>query len=146
MDITNQECEICLNNGVVTIPLIPCSHSRSFCQECIKLWLAEGRRTCPKCRELLPLQEYVSSAFPSYARTSSLSYTQLTFTGQAENTMGDMSITMEYNPALVHDPEPPHDLPLETRSCTLHHVCLVLFCISSIVITYLVLYLISRLF
>lgn len=67
MDTINQddtiECEICFDNSIVAIPLIPCAHSRSFCEECVKRWLAEGHHTCPKCRNPLPLRKYVSSEF-----------------------------------------------------------------------------------
>lgn len=53
-------CEICFDERSVYIPLMICGHSNTFCENCIKNWLAEGHPTCPKCRAILPIQNYVS--------------------------------------------------------------------------------------
>jgi hypothetical protein len=64
MNIINQndviECEVCQEKRPVYIPLITCTHTHTFCEECLKQWFAEGHRTCPKCREIWPVRNYVS--------------------------------------------------------------------------------------
>jgi hypothetical protein len=54
------QCEVCWNERSVYIPLITCTHSHTFCERCIKGWLAGGHSTCPKCRAIWPIQDCVS--------------------------------------------------------------------------------------
>jgi hypothetical protein len=54
------ECDVCRDEKPVYIPLITCAHSYSFCEKCIKKWLAKGHSTCPKCRAILSIRNYVS--------------------------------------------------------------------------------------
>jgi len=58
--IDDTECEVCFDEKAVSISLFTCTHSHSFCEKCAKKWLTKEHPTCPKCRALLPLQNYVS--------------------------------------------------------------------------------------
>lgn len=54
------DCQICFEEKAVSISLFTCTHSHTFCENCVKKWVTKEHPTCPKCRVRLPLQKYVS--------------------------------------------------------------------------------------
>jgi len=95
----NMECEICFDKRPVYVPLINCTHSHNFCEECVKKWFLEGHSTCPKCRVIWPIQSYVSQKNKINIIKKIIFYfnIQLQQTNQSHVNITNASFTLNYH-------------------------------------------------
>ncbi|CAF0775309.1 unnamed protein product [Rotaria sordida] len=68
----NDPCEICFDQMSTDITLITCRHRQKFCETCIQSWLKLGKFTCPKCRTLWPVIDYLEQTNQSIINTANI--------------------------------------------------------------------------
>ncbi|CAF0719067.1 unnamed protein product [Rotaria sp. Silwood1] len=69
----DDHCEVCFHEMPTDITLISCEHRQNFCEKCIRSLIVLRKYTCPKCRTIWPVLDYLEKTNQSIVNIANIS-------------------------------------------------------------------------